>query len=180
MDCHTSALLFFTHFLNETDPFFFCNCYTRSLKCFSIVPKWTLPLFFLLNYRWSVVIFVLCGLLDIFKVLCKIPPFALTGPSVELFRPPHFFLIYLWPMFVLIFSGQVHITFSSFSKWTLHLTAFWVISRTILFLTLFQLIYIFPILNGKTFLLLLGSSHIIFQFLNTLNWLNFAGFCTIV
>lgn len=34
--------LCFTHFLNETVPLFLSNCYTRSLKYFLIVFKWTL------------------------------------------------------------------------------------------------------------------------------------------
>ena len=151
MDCHAFVLLFFTHFFNGAGPFFFCNYYTSCLICFSIVPKWTLPLLFLLTYWWSFLTFVLCGLLHIFyllskwnfttlfcvnvtNVLCKISPLVLTGPLVELFRSPLFFLSYMWPIFFLIFSGLVHITFFSFSKWTLQLTAFWVISDPFTFL----------------------------------------------
>ena len=113
---------FFTHFFNGAGPFFFYNYYTSCLKCFSIVPKWTLPLLFLLTYWWSFLTFVLCGLLHIFyllskwnfttlfcvnvtNVLCKISPLVLTGPLVELFRSPFFFLSYLWPIFFLILVG---------------------------------------------------------------------------
>ena len=97
MLCWT-ATHFFTYFLNETVPFYLHNCYTRSLRHFSIFYKWALPL-------WPVFIMALCRFLHIFpshstwnytaffcvnvtQILCKVPPLPLSRLSVELFRSP--------------------------------------------------------------------------------------------
>ena len=98
-DVWAAAHVFFFHFLNVTVPFFFCNCYTKSLNSFLFLQVHTL---LQIPSELSVRIIALCEFLrivcslckwnytflfcvSISQVLCKAPPLPLSVPSVELF-----------------------------------------------------------------------------------------------
>ena len=109
--CGDRHTFFLTHFFRAV-AFFLYNCFTRSLKHFSFVSKWTLPLLFcwvidapFSELTWELVWTNMCGrwhtfyskykwsdiaffCVNVTQASCKISPLPLRGSSGELLCSP--------------------------------------------------------------------------------------------